>query len=49
MVIASLAAAGALGPAGAVVAALLHNVSTFATLANAGRLLTFDETAAAAG
>jgi Zn2+/Cd2+-exporting ATPase len=49
MVIASLAAAGALGPAGAVVAALLHNVSTFATLANAGRLLTFDETGGAAG
>jgi len=46
MVIASLAAAGALGPAGAVTAALLHNVSTFATLANAGRLLTFDETGA---
>ena len=49
MVMASLAAVGALGPAGAVVAALLHNVSTFATLANAGRLLTFDETAAATG
>jgi len=49
MVMASLAAVGALGPAGAVVAALLHNVSTFATLANAGRLLTFDETGAAMG
>jgi Cd2+/Zn2+-exporting ATPase len=49
IVIASLAAAGALGPAGAVTAALLHNVSTFATLANAGRLLTFDETGAASG
>ena len=49
MVMASLAAVGALRPAGAVVAALLHNVSTFATLANAGGLLTFDETAASTG
>jgi P-type E1-E2 ATPase len=48
-VIASLAAVGALGPAGAVVAALMHNVSTFVTLANAGRLLTFDETTASTG
>ena len=45
----SLAAVGALGPAGAVVAALMHNVSTFVTLANAGRLLTFDETTASSG
>ncbi|MGI4950791.1 MAG: heavy metal translocating P-type ATPase [Janthinobacterium lividum] len=42
-----LAAAGMLGTEGAVVAALLHNVSTFAGLGNAGRLLLFDETAAA--
>ncbi len=49
ILMASLAAVGVLGPEGAVVAALLHNVSTFATLANAGRLLTFDETAAATG
>jgi hypothetical protein len=40
---------GALGPAGAVVAALTHNVWTFVTLANAGRLLTFDETTASTG
>ena len=39
-----LAAAGALGPQGAIVAALLHNLSTFVGLANAGRLLLFDET-----
>jgi heavy metal translocating P-type ATPase len=39
-----LAAAGALGPQGAIVAALLHNFSTFVGLANAGRLLLFDET-----
>jgi Zn2+/Cd2+-exporting ATPase len=48
-VMASLAAVGALGPAGAVVAALMHNVSTFVTLANAGRLLAFDETTASTG
>ena len=40
----AVAAAGGLGAAGAVVAALLHNVSTFAGLGNAGRLLLFDET-----
>ena len=34
-------------PQGAVVAALLHNLSTFAGLANAGRLLLFDETSEA--
>ena len=38
------AATGNLGAQGAVVAALLHNLSTFAGLANAGRLLLFDET-----
>ncbi|MDT7950009.1 MAG: cation-translocating P-type ATPase [Acetobacteraceae bacterium] len=38
-----LAASGMLGAAGAVIAALLHNVSTFAGLGNAGRLLSFDE------
>jgi len=42
------AATGALGPAGALVAAILHNLGTFAVLANAGRLLRFDETGAAA-
>ena len=40
----ALAAAGLLGAEGAIVAALLHNLSTFAGVANAGRLLLFDET-----
>jgi Zn2+/Cd2+-exporting ATPase len=48
-VMVSLAAAGALGPQGAIVAAFLHNASTFAALVNAGRLLTFDESGAASG
>ncbi len=39
-----LAAFGLLGAEGAIVAALLHNLSTFAGIANAGRLLLFDET-----
>jgi Cd2+/Zn2+-exporting ATPase len=39
-----LAAFNLLGSEGAVMAALLHNASTFAGLANAGRLLRFDET-----
>ena len=38
------AATGRLGPSGALVAAVLHNLGTFAVLANAGRLLRFDET-----
>lgn len=42
-VLVGLAAAGLLGAEGAVVAALLHNLSTFLGLANAGRLLLFDE------
>lgn len=42
-VLVALAASGMLGAEGAVVAALLHNASTFAGLANAGRLLGFDE------
>jgi Zn2+/Cd2+-exporting ATPase len=37
------AASGALGPNGALIAAVLHNLGTFAVLANAGRLLRFDE------
>jgi heavy metal translocating P-type ATPase len=37
------AASGVLGPNGALVAAVLHNLGTFAVLANAGRLLRFDE------
>ena len=44
-----LAASGGLGAQGAIVAALLHNLSTFLGMANAGRLLRFDETLTAAG
>ncbi|MBV8425787.1 MAG: cadmium-translocating P-type ATPase [Hyphomicrobiales bacterium] len=40
------AATGMLGPNGALIAAVLHNLGTFAVLANAGRLLRFDETRA---
>ncbi len=40
------AATGSLGAEGAVLAALLHNLATFLGLANAGRLLLFDETGA---
>jgi Cd2+/Zn2+-exporting ATPase len=40
----ALAASGLLGAQGAVVAAVFHNLSTFAGMANAGRLLYFDET-----
>lgn len=43
LVLVALAAAGVLGTEGAVVAALLHNLSTFLGLGNAGRLLLFDE------
>jgi len=42
-VLIALAAAGLLGAEGAIVAALLHNLSTFLGLGNAGRLLLFDE------
>ena len=38
------AAAGVLGAEGAVIAAVMHNLSTFFGVANAGRLLLFDET-----
>ena len=38
-----LALLGLLGAAGALIAAILHNVSTLLVLANAGRLLRFDE------
>jgi heavy metal translocating P-type ATPase len=53
-VLVTLAALGVLGPQGPIIAALLHNLSTFLGLANAGRLLLFDEsgdavTAAPAG
>ncbi len=43
-VLVALATAGLLGAQGAIVAALLHNLSTFLGMANAGRLLLFDET-----
>jgi Zn2+/Cd2+-exporting ATPase len=42
-----LAAFGVLGAAAPIVAALLHNVSTFLGIGNSGRLLRFDETDAA--
>lgn len=42
--IVAAAALGLLGGAGALVAALLHNLSTLMVLANTGRLLQFDET-----
>jgi heavy metal translocating P-type ATPase len=40
----ALASAGALGIEAPIIAALLHNFSTFLGLGNAGRLLLFDET-----
>jgi heavy metal translocating P-type ATPase len=43
LVLVALAAAGQLGAEGAIVAALLHNLSTFLGVANAGRLLLIDE------
>ena len=39
----ALAASGMLGAEGAIIAALLHNLSTFLGVGNAGRLLLFDE------
>ena len=44
LLLVGLAAAGLLGAEGAIIAALLHNFSTFLGLGNAGRLLLFDET-----
>jgi heavy metal translocating P-type ATPase len=44
LVMMGLSASGALGASGAVIAALVHNLSTFLGVANAGRLLLFDET-----
>jgi cation transport ATPase len=38
-----MAASGGLGASGAIIAALLHNVSTVVVMANAGRLLKFQE------
>jgi Cd2+/Zn2+-exporting ATPase len=46
-VLTGLAAGGFLGIEAPIIAALLHNVSTFLGLGNAGRLLLFDETGAA--
>ncbi len=43
VVLITLAAFGGLGASGAIVAALLHNLSTFLGMANAGRLLLFEE------
>ena len=43
LAIVALAATGLLGPEGALVAAVLHNAGTLAVMANAGRLLRFDE------
>jgi heavy metal translocating P-type ATPase len=44
LVMMGLSAAGVLGVEGAVIAAVMHNLSTFLGVANAGRLLLFDET-----
>ena len=49
LLLVGLAAAGVLGAEGAILAALLHNLSTFVGLGNAGRLLLFDETGTAPG
>jgi Zn2+/Cd2+-exporting ATPase len=43
VVIVACAATGVLGASGAIVAALLHNFSTLVVMANAGRLLKFQE------
>ncbi len=44
ILIVAAAALGLLGGAGALIAALLHNLSTLMVLGNTGRLLQFDET-----
>jgi len=44
--IVGLAVSGYLGSSGPVIAALLHNLSTLLVMANAGRLLKFQETLA---
>jgi Cd2+/Zn2+-exporting ATPase len=43
VVIVIAAASGVLGASGAIIAALLHNVSTLVVMANAGRLLKFED------
>jgi P-type E1-E2 ATPase len=45
VVIVAAASTGVLGASGAIIAALLHNVSTFVVMANAGRLLKFQDPA----
>ena len=49
IILVGLAAAGALGAEGAIVAAVFHNLSTLIGMANAGRLLRFDEPLAPVG
>ncbi|HTH96024.1 MAG TPA: cation-translocating P-type ATPase [Stellaceae bacterium] len=44
IILIALASAGVLGAEGAIIAAVFHNLSTFIGMANAGRLLLFDET-----
>jgi len=44
----ALSGFGVLGAAAPIIAAILHNVSTFLGIGNSGRLLLFDETGAAA-
>ena len=44
LVLMALSAAGVLGVGGAVIAAFMHNLSTFLGVANAGRLLLFQDT-----
>ncbi len=48
LILIALAAAGMLGSEGAVIAAVMHNLSTLVGIGNAGRLLRFDETRGAA-
>ena len=43
IVLVALAAGGALGAAGPVIAAVTHNISTLVVMGNAGRLLKFQE------
>ncbi len=43
VILVGLAGTGMLGAEGAIIAAIFHNLSTFVGMANAGRLLRFDE------
>jgi Zn2+/Cd2+-exporting ATPase len=49
VILVGLAAGGVLGAEGAIIAAIFHNLSTLIGMANAGRLLRFDETLAPVG